>query len=142
MEQVKEYILNGLRFTEDQVLLFEKGIPGFEHLKHFVVSTNSDHEPFHWLHSVDDEQVRFVIINPLLFLPDYSPKITKEQLQDLHVEKKEELLLYVIVTLQQRIDLSTANLSGPILINIRRKLGKQLILDDSRYSVKEPIIRR
>ena len=142
MQAQKEYVLNGMVFKEEDIIQFEKGVPGFEHLKRYIISTNTESEPFHWMHSVDDERIRFVIINPLLFNPDYNPKIHKEQIIDLHVDKKEDLLLYVIVTLAKNLEDSTANLSGPILINIGRKKGKQIILDDNRYSVKEPLIKR
>ena len=49
--------------------------------------------------------------------------------------------MYVIVTLNKvEFSLSTANLLGPILVNIRTKRGKQIILDDGRYSTKHPIL--
>ncbi len=36
----------------------------------------------------------------------------------------------------------TTNLSGPIVINAEKKLGKQVILDDDRYTTKHYIFQQ
>jgi flagellar assembly factor FliW len=33
----------------------------------------------------------------------------------------------------------TANLVGPIVINVKKKLAKQIVLSDSQYSLRHPI---
>jgi flagellar assembly factor FliW len=35
---------------------------------------------------------------------------------------------------------STANLMGPLFINIREKVGKQIIIENDAYSLRERII--
>lgn len=137
----KTLVVDGIEYKEEDVILFSAGLPGFEQLKKFVISSRAEHAPFHWLHSVSEEKIRFILINPLHFRPDYAPNIRKEDLDSLGVERKEDLLLYVMVTLSSDIRNSTANMSGPILINIRRHVGMQVILDDQRFPVKEPILR-
>jgi len=136
----KTYTIDGTVFTEDQMIIFHNGLPGFQHLKKFVITTTKDYEPFHFLHSVDEPTIKFVIVNPMLFKPDFDPAMNKAHIADLGLEAKEDLLFYVIVTLHQDMSKSTANLTGPVLINIKKQVGKQLILDDGRYSVAEPIL--
>ncbi len=45
-------------------------------------------------------------------------------------------MVYSIVVVPEDIRKMTANLLGPIIINHKEKLGKQVILDDSRYTTK------
>lgn len=73
--------------------------------------------------------------------PDYDPKMSKSDLEDLDIQGPSDLLFYVIVTIDHmELMRSTANLTGPIIVNLRAKRGKQIILDDSKYSIKTPIV--
>lgn len=134
-------MFENLVYTEDEIILFEKGIPGFENYRRFVLVRVTEFEPFEWLVNVEASKLRFAIINPLLFKPDYNPNINKDQLQDLKLEKAEDVLIYSIVTLCKDPTQTSANLMGPIIINRAKKLGKQIICDDERYSVKERILK-
>ncbi|MBD3316455.1 MAG: flagellar assembly protein FliW [Chitinivibrionales bacterium] len=129
-----------LVYAPDDVVTFPGGIPGFEDNKNYVLVQIPEYVPFEWLVCVDGTRLRFALINPLLFRPDYSPNITKEQLSELKIEKAEDVLLYAIVTIREDAAQSTANLIGPIVINRSRKLGKQIIIEDDRYSTQEKIL--
>lgn len=132
---------SGVPWTEDQVIRFPAGLPGFESAHRFIIMSVPEHQPFHWMESVDGQGVRFALINPLAFRPDYQPKLKKEELASLNIKDPKELLLYVIVTLKQPLVESTANLMGPLFINIRERVGKQIIIENDDYSLRERIIR-
>ena len=131
-----------LVYSKDDTISFPSGIPGFETTRQFVIVSIPEYVPFEWLVCIDGTPLRFAIINPLLFDSAYAPKITKEQLTDLLIEKPEDILMYSIVTVKENPLESTANLVGPIIINRVRRLGKQIIIDDERYTTQEPIIRK
>ncbi len=131
-----------LVYSKEDVITFPSGIPGFENNKEFVLVQIPDYAPFEWLVCVDGTRLRFALVNPMLFLPDYSPKMVKGQIEELKIEKPEDVLLYVIVTIKENPANSTANLVGPIVVNKRSKIGKQIIVEDERYSTQEPIFRK
>ena len=132
---------SGIPWTEEQVIHFPAGLPGFENARKFIIMSVPEHQPFHWMECVDEgNTIRFAIINPLSFRPDYQPKIKKEELAALEIKDPKELLLYVIVTLRTPLMESTANLMGPLFINIREKMGKQIIIENDAYSLRERII--
>jgi flagellar assembly factor FliW len=133
---------NDLVYSNDDILTFSAGIPGFEKNKQFVIVSIPEYAPFEWLVCIDGSRLRFAIINPLLFHSDYSPNIIKEHLEELSLESSTDILLYVIVTIRENPLDSTANLIGPIVINRARKIGKQIIIDDDRYTTQEPILRK
>ncbi|NLW33220.1 MAG: flagellar assembly protein FliW [Fibrobacter sp.] len=131
-----------LVYSKNDIFTFPAGIPGFEKNKEFVLVSLPDYTPFEWLVCIDGTRLRFAVINPLLFNPNYSPDIKKEQLEDLEIKKAEDILMYVIVTISENPLQSTANLTGPIVINRSKRIGKQIIVDDDRYSTQEPLLRK
>jgi flagellar assembly factor FliW len=131
-----------LVYSKEDVLQFPAGIPGFETYKEFVIVTIPEYNPFEWLVCIDGSKLRFAVINPMLFNPDYAPAIVKEQLEDLQIENAEDILLFAIVTIRENPLESTANLIGPVVINKKKRIGKQVIIDDDRYSTQEPILRK
>lgn len=131
-----------LVYSKEDTLAFPSGIPGFESSRKFVIVTVPEYTPFEWMVCVDRTQLKFAIINPLIFEPTYSPSLHKEQLLDLKIEKPEDILMYTIVTVKDNPLESTANLVGPLIINRVKRIGKQIIVDDSQYTTREPIIRK
>lgn len=131
-----------LVYSKDDIITFNSGIPGFEKSQKFVIVSIPEYAPFEWMVCIDGSKLRFAIINPLVFEPEYNPSFVKEQLGELSIEKPEDLLLYTIVTIKDNPLESTANLVGPVIINRIKRLGKQIIIDDERYTTQEPIIRK
>ena len=127
-------------WTEDDIIFFPSGIPGFEDSKRFIIISVQDYEPFHWLQCIEGSKIHFAIINPLIFQKDYNPKISKAELDTLEINNSCDLLMYVIVTLRSPLAESSANLMGPIFINLGKRIGKQIIIEDNSYSVREKII--
>jgi flagellar assembly factor FliW len=141
MDKTQKITSSGVPWTEDQVIRFPAGLPGFEMARKFIIMSVPEHQPFHWMECVDEgNSIRFAIINPLSFRPEYQPKIKKEELTSLAIRDPKDMLLYVIVTLRTPLVESTANLMGPLFINIRDRVGKQIIIENDAYSLRERII--
>ena len=126
--------------TRDKLIEFPDGIPGFEIHKAFALFVDPENEPFQWLLSTDNDRLGFVVVNPMLIWPEYDPKMSREDLTSLEVQDTEKMLLYSIVTLADDPMAVTANLSGPILVNMANRKARQLALLDDRYTTKHKII--
>lgn len=130
-----------IQISEDNILTFEDGIPGFEGLKRYAEIENEDTEnPLHWLQSVDDENLSFIIVNPFLLLPDYEFKLDDTITSELDIKEPAEVLVFSIVVIPENPQEMRINLRAPIIINVRNKRGAQYILDDNRYSVKNNLL--
>jgi len=128
--------------VEDQSVISVKGgIIGFARYEKYVIVEHKSESPFFWLQAADSPDLAFVIVNPSLFKPDYEVTLSEPTLLDLDVQESQDVAVYVLVTIPhgQPRDM-TANLLGPLVINTRAKLARQLILDDDRYSHRHPII--
>ncbi len=130
-----------LVYSQNDIITFPSGIPGFEKNREYVIVSIPEYEPFEWLVCVDGSKLRFAIINPLLFAPEYDPQMSKVQLDELEIAKPEDVVLYSIVTIRENPVDSTANLIGPLVINKAKRIGKQIIVEDDRYNTQEPIMR-
>lgn len=133
---------HGIRqYKEKDVIDFHKGLPGFEDFKRFILFPVEDNEMFSVLHSVDDVEVGFVVISPFDVLKDYEIKLDDETIKKMKIEKPEDVLVVNTVTLSSKVEDITTNLRAPIIINIKDKIGEQLILSNESYLVKYPLFK-
>ncbi|MDR7856920.1 flagellar assembly protein FliW [Tissierella sp.] len=128
---------------EEKIIKFQEGIPGFEEEKEFIIVLNEDEEnPFHFLQSVKNLDLSFVILNPFEIFSDYDILLPEIATNKLMIEKQEEVAIYSMVVVPEDMTKMTTNLLGPIVINTRKRLGKQVILDDERYTTKHFIFNQ
>jgi len=132
--------LGEISYKKDDLLTFPQGLLGFEKKKRYILVEREACHPFQWMLCPDDANVGFLVVNPLIFQPDYSPNISRRELKELEIDNPQSLSMYVIITLKEDFSATTANLSGPILLNAEKKIGKQLVLLDDSYSTKHRII--
>jgi len=125
-----------LDVNEDVVIRMTKPVLGFEQYRHYVIVETDDFDPFKWLQAVEDPDLAFVIVNPSLFFPDYTIEVNPKEIEELEVAEVDEIVTYSIVTIPTDYTRMTANLQGPILINSRTRLAKQLVLVNSQYGIK------
>ena len=132
-----------IEIDEKNIIHFPEGILGFEEEKQFVMIKDEDEQnPFQWLQSVQNPELAFVIINPFFVFPDYDIVLSKSVQEKLKIEDEKDVAVYSIVVVPEDIEKMTTNLLGPIVININKKLGKQVILDDDRYTTKHYIFKQ
>ena len=130
-----------INFNEEDVITFNKGIPGFENLKKFVYFEAAENDAFTILHSVEDNKIGLVCVNPFICNESYEFKLTDEILEVLKIKDNNDVLILNTVTLNSDVKKITVNLKAPIIININSKLGEQIILSDEKYEIKHPLIR-
>lgn len=120
-------------------IIFEKGIPGFEDYKYFNVNPIKDSERFYSIVSKEDDNIGFISISPFDIKPDYEIDLDDEFIQDLEIKSEKDVLVLALITLGKTLKDSTANLKAPIIINIKNNRGRQLILQDDKYKIKEKL---
>ena len=138
MELVTKH--HGVRgYSDKDVIEFKKGLPGFKKLKKFIIFPLEGNEVFSILHSIEDAQIGLVLVSPYDVIKDYEFKIPDVNVLELAIASPKEVLVLTTVTLSSDIKNMTTNLKAPIIINIKEKSGEQLILDNDKYKIKEPL---
>lgn len=139
--KVKTTRFGELEVNPDDILTFSEGLLGFENLKKYFVVDPGDSTLILWLQSTEDEKVAFPIIEPKIFKPDYIAKLLPADLNGLELESLSNAKLYAILTIPSNVVEMSANLKAPIVINSQKKVGKQIVLQDSKLSVKHEMYK-
>jgi flagellar assembly factor FliW len=126
---------------ERQKIHFPEGLLGFDNLRDYVL-LDALQQPFYWLQSVDIQEIAFVLIDPLIFRPDYTPDISPYELEalDLETGNEENTLIFAIVTIPDDQQEMTANLQGPLVINRHTHVGRQCISESDRWKTRHKIM--
>lgn len=137
-------VINTTRFGELEVdpctvITVPKGLIGFPPNQRFVLIDHPNGGPFHWLQSIDDPALAFVVVDPLLHFPDYSVEITDEDADSIGVCSPEDAQILTTISIRPALGEVTANLLGPIAIGVRSRLGAQVILDGDRYTTRHAL---
>lgn len=115
------------------------GLLGFEQYKRFALLSTPAEDPFLWLQGLDEPKPAFLVISPFVVLPSYQPEIPEEDARFLGLEDQADGLIFNIVTVRGPQH-ATVNLKGPILLNRRTLLAKQVIpLNAPDFSVACPL---
>jgi len=129
-----------LDIMAESVMTFPSGLLGFPESRRYVLLDHDTAAPFKWLQSLDEPALAFVIMDPDLFLPnDYRIEVSDDALAEVQAGVSEDLSTAVILTIPSddpgRV---TANLRGPLLMNPRTKLCKQLVLSEE-FPTRHPL---
>lgn len=136
--EISTKYFNEVSIAKDSILTFEKGIPGFEDFKRYVlINFELGSDDLMCLQSVDEKEVAFVLVNPYNLKADYAPALTEEDVEDLGItDDTEGVFCYAICTIKDQITENTVNLQSPIVVNPDTMRAKQIILDSKDYTVR------
>ncbi|WP_369381018.1 flagellar assembly protein FliW [Lysinibacillus fusiformis] len=124
--------LGEVEISEQDILTFEHGLLGLEEERKFILLPIDADLPLAILQSVERSEIGFVVAYPFAFKQNYSFDISEEDREQLQIEKQENVLPYAIVTMKETFQDSTINLLAPIILNIEKKCGKQIVLQDNK----------
>jgi flagellar assembly factor FliW len=128
-------------FSAGDLFEFPWGLPGFVRLRRWLALTVESQSSFVWLQSIDDPAVALPTIDPYFVFESYEPKLPPYAVAALDITGPADfVLLCVVVAKDQGRELSL-NLLAPIILNLRTRKGRQVPLENSGYSVREPIPR-
>ena len=114
----------------DDILLFPSGIVAFEDCQHWVLLSDEENPALAWLQSITRSEVAVPVVSPRRFTPEYAVHVTRGQLLPLEFSQFDQAYVLTIVS-QSDGDL-TVNLKAPLIINLDRRLGRQVITTDDQ----------
>ncbi len=117
-----------MEYDDKHVVNFPGGLIGFEENTRFVIVNDEESEPFRWLVSLQDPELSF----PLIDLG--STKIISGK-----YFPQENVTLFAVASIKERVDDSTVNLKSPIVIDNTNRNGRQVVLEDDSLNVRTPL---
>lgn len=128
-----------LNVPAEALLTFPSGVLGFSEWTRYVMLDHDTDAPFKWLHCTEEASLAFVVIDPALFNQNYQVTISPEARFEVEGNETDELSLVVILTIpSDDPSAMTANLRGPLLMNLRTRRCKQLVLSED-YPTRYPV---
>jgi flagellar assembly factor FliW len=119
-----------LSLNSEQLFLFPQGLIGMETLRQWALLPDPDNPSVAWLQSASRGDRAIALISPRAFFADYRVHISRRELASLHMRPGAEV--YVMTTVSGHVGKLTTNLRSPILLNLSRRLGCQVITSDDQ----------
>ena len=133
-----------VEFDGDSVWSFPSGLPGFETHQRFLPLQRPGAEPVVFLQSLQDSGLCFVTMPVNAVEPNYRLEAPAEELTGMGFSPDRqpvlgtEAICLAILTLAPG-KAPTANLMSPVLVNLQRRQGMQVIQTDTHYTHQHPL---
>jgi flagellar assembly factor FliW len=114
-----------LEVEADAVLIFPTGILGLENCRHWVLLADAHNEALGWLQSTSRPDIALAVVSPRRFVPYYQLRVARSELEPLALEDVKEAEVLAIVGRNEQS--MTLNLKAPLVINLKQRLGRQVI---------------
>lgn len=123
--------------TAEDIITMPEGILGFPQSTSFVLIQHKEGSPFRWLQSLDQPEIAFLVVDPAIYVADYTPEMPEDDARELQLDEDTPQLVYTIVTIPRgKPEELTLNLAGPIVINAASRKARQVVLEDPLYGTK------
>jgi flagellar assembly factor FliW len=144
MKVATETQSNAEVWTRPMEFSLPKGLIGLPDVRKFEMLVNEEELPFMWIRGVDQHDLAFVVIEPSQIVDDYIIEIGDDDVAALGIEEPDSALILNIVTIPngESLESATVNLIGPLVINKKTLIGRQVITCNyQKYTSKHPILK-
>lgn len=123
--------------SEEDILGFPEGLVGLSSYKRFVMLRDPESENLIWLQSVDREDFSLATIHSSCLESEYHLEVRSNEVESIQLDNGEDAEVFLVIN---RVEGTFfANLRGPLIINTRRMLGKQVVLRNPEYGVRHAL---
>jgi len=129
-------------FADTDVIEFPWGLPGFPNSRRWLALTVESAANFVWIQSIDDVELAIPTADPYAIFADYEPKLPPYVVAALDITSPADFTLLGVVVVTEGAEEMTMNLLAPIVVNLRTRKARQVMLENSGYSVREKIPRK
>ena len=114
----------------DDILFFRNGLLGFEDCRHWVLLADSDNTAVAWLQSMQHSDIAMPVVSPRRFVEEYQVRLEPSDVELLQLTAVEQAFVLGIVS--RNDDTLTVNLRAPLVINLDRRIGSQVVTVDNQ----------
>lgn len=137
--QIDSRVLGTVQVPATSVFEFANGLHGFTDYRQFALVPGGRDGLF-WLQSTRDANVTFLLVDPFAVQGGYEVDLGPTEKRSLDVQSPDDVLLLAIVTLPaSKRELPTANLRGPVVLNVRTGRGCQSVTSNDKHSMHTPV---
>ena len=128
-----------LTVSPEVCIAFPDGLLGFAGERRFVLLPAAQ-EGLYWLQSVEESGLAFLLADPFPAFPGYVVDLGGDAPAADSAEGATPPLVLAIVTLPRAAgERPTANLQGPVVIDLAARRGRQRVLPATGHGTQEPL---
>ena len=149
MPRIRTKCLGEVECPPHAVFTFPFGIPGFEDERAFVLLERPGAQPLMFMQSVATPELCLILMPILAADPHYKLRLAAEDLAALGLPARKQprmgkdiLCAVVVCAGGDDRPAPTANLLAPIVVNLKRQIGIQVIQTQVHYSYRHPLFAR
>jgi flagellar assembly factor FliW len=132
-----------IEIKENQIISFPEGLIGFKEYKRFVMlDIDAGRNIVSWLQCVDEPDLGFLILHAPSVFPEYNPQFSYDDLKMFGSVNTSNMVLLSVLTVPPEPVKMTANLQAPLIVEPKRRLGKQVITTSAEYTTKHAVFER
>ncbi len=132
--------LGELDIEEDSIIEMPEGLVGFENQNRFYLIRREEYLPFLWMVSVSDPNLCFAVVDPDPFVTEpYTVVLNEAERAELDLREGDPVHVLVIASPGDAPGEVTLNLKGPLLLNPRNRVMRQLLVYSSRLPLRHPV---
>ena len=117
-----------IEIEPDDILFFRNGLIGFEDCRHWVLLADSENSSIAWLQSMQHSDVALPVVSPRRFVTGYQVRLEPTDVDMLQLSEVEQAFVLSVVSRNE--ESLTLNLRAPLVINLDRRIGSQVITID------------
>jgi len=125
---------------EIPVIDMVRPMPGFPDHHRFALVQLEGGGDLCTLTSLDEPELRFLVVPPAPFFPDYAPEVGDDIVADLDIQEASDVLVLVVLNAGDSLETTTANLAAPVLVNPATRRAGQVVLDEAGLPVAAPLL--
>ena len=115
-------------------------MPGFPDRRRFTLIQLDDEGVLCQLQSLEDPTLRFLVMSPVPFFPDYAPEVADDVVEDLAIRSADDVIVLLVLNAGESLSTTTANLMAPVVVNATTLRARQVILDDPALPLAAPLV--
>ena len=130
-----------LTVTDDEIIVLPQGVLGFPQLHNYCLVDPGDDTLIIWLQSLESSEIAFPLLEPKIFKPEFSARLSASELRELKLENVNHSAVFSVLTIPEDITQMSANLKAPLVINLKAHLAKQVVLQENDYDIKHSMFK-
>jgi len=136
---LRSELFGTLDISDNDLIEFGEGLLGFPECRTWALLRGTK-DGAAWLQSADHSALVFLLVDPFVFFEGYSAELSDGELRRLQAKDAADIAVFAIVTLPGPGDtVCTANLQGPVVMNLAARRGVQVVLGEGPFGIRSPI---
>lgn len=114
-------------------IVFPLGVLGLEDCREWILLADAENDALGWLQAINRREIALAVASPRRFVADYQVRVMRSEMALLELADPRQAQVLAIVGKNQRG--ITLNLKAPLVVNLDRRLGRQVI-SNSDYPIQ------